>query len=281
MNTKNKRIILSVILLIVIAGAGFLIFKKYYSPVNNGWEGNWIRENSNNFISGKLNIKDITNSSFLFNLFANYGGNVGSIGEDPNKKEFARIEGNTATDIITDNDLAIQCNLLFRLEGESIYIEPSEGCSSYAGFNVTFNGKYKKNGKIKETTLKDLAVLDEKSKEIFVFKDSTEISAFTKLVGQKYIGLFTGSFMLTNNLETDEALNAKIYSGSVFGTLMRAIIVKDASGKTWAAATDYEGENSVIRYFTNVAAYKDRLPDSIEKWKVGTYTEEVIFMNKN
>ena len=135
---------------------------------------------------------------------------------------------------------------------------------------------------VKERILKDIVVVgggDGSSKEdVSIFKNNDEINAFEKLVGEKYVKLFTSSFQRVVEEEDIDHFNARVYTGGVTGmyTSQEGIIIIGFQNKIWAAAID---DDDTIRYFTNVSADTNRLPQAIEKWRDNFRDKKIIFMN--
>ena len=133
------------------------------------------------------------------------------------------------------------------------------------GMGVTFDGEYA-NGKIEAIapTLSALGILAGHITE----------EAFSALVGN-YYHLFLSSFQLRSDEDDLDGLGAKVVSGGVRGLyiLTEAIVMSRSDGTILAAVID----DDVVRYFSNDARFKQKLPATIDKWRQRFAKKKVSF----
>ena len=256
-----------------------MIFKTntVIKVTDKSWEGEWVLKGATQDYSGTLVIKNQTENSFFFSLDTFNGAHSGSINGE------AKITGVRASSIVGDaNEKEYQCLVDFNKSAGQIGIETTNSdCSYFRGARGFFAGDYEKNVVAKERTLKDIVRViggggpDEADPHIF--KNDNEINVFQRLVGDNYVKLFTDSFQLVFREDDAEKLNARVYTGGVTGlyTISEGIIIIGSPNRIWAAAID----GDVVRYFTNVSDYTNRLPKTIEKWRERFQDKKVIFMN--
>lgn len=270
-------------LLIILTTLWVWFLKKpvdiFYIPdnmtIDPSWAGEYVLEDSTQDYKGILTIENITQDSLFFTLLTYNGAHTGDISGNLYLNEF------TYPHMIFYYTEA-NCYLTFYKYENNITIETTNmDCISGRGARGFFAGTYIKNGRIQERGLADIVSVSggsnptESTPEIF--KNENEIQIFQNLVGQEYVHLFTNSFQIVFQQDDLENLNARIYTGGVAGmyTLMEGIIIIGESNKIWAAAID----NNVVRYFTNVPAYINTLPETIERWRERFLEYEVIYMN--
>jgi hypothetical protein len=222
---------------------------------NTVWAGEW--NFSDSFQPGRLIIKPLPNNRFKFTLTAANGANQGEIGG------VAKLKGNKAffdDRQSTEKDAPKEgCLLTFTNSGLSIAIKQSEKCSYYAGNAVYFEGKYAK-GKAKKTN--DTFVKRE------VLPNAEIEGKFKSLTGKDYEN-FLASFQLIYDETDADGLGAKVLSGCVRGICPwnTGIIMFDAKGNLWAAVMSFDDKDKAsANYYTNVPAWTDKLPKTIENW---------------
>jgi hypothetical protein len=221
----------------------------------NIWNGEW--NFSDSFQPGRLIIKPLANNKFKFTLTASNGANQGEI------SGVAKVKGSKAffdDRESTEKDASKEgCLLTFTNSGSGIAVKQSEKCSYYAGNAVYFEGNYAK-GKPKKTN--DTFVKRE------VFPNAAIEAKFKSLTGKDYEN-FLASFQLIYDETDADGLGAKVLSGCVRGICPwnTGIIMFDAKGNIWAAVMSFDDKDKAsANYYTNVPAWTDKLPKTIENW---------------
>jgi hypothetical protein len=221
----------------------------------NIWNGEW--NFSDRFQPGTLIIKSLTNSRFRFTLTSSNGANEGEI------SGIAKIRGSKAffdDRESTEKDAPKQgCLLTFTNKGASIAVKQNQKCSYYAGNAVYFEAVYAK-GKPQKT--------NDNLVEREVFPNGVIERKFKLLTGKDYQN-FIDSFQLINSEDDADGFGAKVFSACVRGVCPwnTGIIMYDEKGNIWAAVMNHEDKNrSFANYYTNVPAWIDKLPKTIENW---------------
>jgi hypothetical protein len=248
-------------------------FQKADKRKVSSWSGVW--NYPSRYAPSTLTVKVLSATKIKFDINALNGANVGEISGT------ARVRGNKA--FFDDRESNAEdtekkgCRLLFINQGKSVTVKQSTECSFYGGNGVYFAGDYAK-GNAKAT--KDNFVKRE------VFPNLGLDRKFKTLVDKDY-EKFLDAFHIISEDEDLDALEAKVFSACVRGICpyMAGIIMFDAKGNIWAAVINDENEEkTLIHYYTNVAAWTDKLPKTIEAWIAGKYEMSesltVIYKNK-
>ena len=130
-----KRIIFFLILIIFVLAIAAAVW--FYMAYKVRWEGKWVREKSDQFFGGTIEIKNETSSNFSFIIDvydAPGGGNIEGV---------AQIEGNKALFISKESD--DKCQVSFEFKTPILLSLTTDGCSGEAGFGVSFYDDYLKN----------------------------------------------------------------------------------------------------------------------------------------
>lgn len=230
-------------------------FQKNGAKAKSNWNGKWTR--ASRFYNAEIKIKSISPTQINFELVALNGANSGEI------KGKAKIRGNMAffdDQQPKNNSGEENCQILMNVKNSNISIDTSKGCEGYGGLGVNFEGEYEKgNGKTAETDFVYLKVFPGK-----ILDDK-----FKKLVGVPEYENFLNAFQLINEEEDLDGFNAKVFSACVRGICISAtgIIMFNSSGEIWAAvADDKYPKDYFVKYYTNVAAWRGKLPKTVETW---------------
>jgi len=229
--------------------------------VNHNWEGKWVRQEWQN--NATLEITKVTADYIDFFILAHSGAHTGEI------EGKASIRDTIA--IFSSQDDMEECTIEFRLIGDSIIIVNQKEGHCLAGLGVTYSGKYVNSKLItkKSAINEDLISLD--------ILTSQEDSAFRELVGNSY-DLFVKYTHLIYQDDDIDSLKMKVISSGVRGmfTYMEYIIMVDSQYRFCAAVID----NNKVLYFSNIEAFKNQLPKTIEKWRERFKEYEVIYNPK-
>jgi hypothetical protein len=177
--------------------------------------------------------------------------------------DFDRKQGKKADDVYG-------CNLTFTHKGKLIDVDMNNECQSYAGLGVYFaNYYYKGKPKVKED---NFVVLE-------VMPNAMLDRKFKALVGAKDYERFLNAFHQVSEDEDLDGLGTKVFSACVRGMCpwWAGIIMYDKQGNFWAVVLDDSVEDKIFAYYyTNVAAWTDKLPKTIDK-----FVTEKRDLNKN
>ncbi len=220
------------------------------------WSGEWGRMASNTFDQATIKITKVTPKNFKFNIIAVSGAHLGTL------EGLAEIKGNCA--VYADKE---KCRVIFKMVGANLTVEATERCREYAGAGagVHFDGTYRK-GEVPAPTLKSRGI----------FQTGKEEQAFRQLVGRDY-ELFVDSLSMISQGDDLDGLGAKVVRGAARGlfTIVEAIIMYRDADNLWAAVIDAD----VVKYYTTVPEFQNRLPRTIEKWRESFKEKKVLFMS--
>jgi hypothetical protein len=218
------------------------------------WKGKWNRINTDIYNPSSIDITEVKDSGFTFNIEAESGANIGSVDGS------AVFNENSNAVYESDDGFKVQ----FSISNNILKVKILSGNESdYAASGVTFKGIYKKD-KLDEPSLVSQGIFGSEEQE----------TIFKKLVGNEYDN-FLYSFMKISELDDLDGFGAKVRSGTVkgFSGAIEAIIMVNSKNLFWAAYIDDDGK---IRYFTNDIKSKT-LPKTIDKWRESFKDKKVIF----
>lgn len=294
---KSTKIFLGIILAVLVFVAGSFLMDLDFKNLKTAsedtasnplWEGTWVRLDSNNFDYSEIKISNVTAETFEFELYAKNGLNSGHWGNDEEGFGLevgstslsinglrAYYEDKSSTDTLGDGTIVPQCHADFILskDKQGLHIDTNCDFNGYAGFGVSFVGDYRKDVEIEKLSIENSLLFSE---------EAQLYNSFKKLVGV-YIEEFDATAMLEENSSKEEG-NLLIGEFAVAHgfTLYESIIMVSPNGKIWAAMIggDYVEEKRVVRYFTNVPEWKNKLPEEIEAWRQDFLDYPVIYQNK-
>lgn len=241
------------------------------------WNGKWIMKNSTNFTNSEVNISHATDKSFYFEIYSQVGVNTG------NMDNYVQSDNCTSGELILKENVAtftdypfdekVECIMTFVLSKDHKTLtvkggnDTLKGCDEYNfGFGVYADGDYAKGLKIEQIGIKDSQI----------FSDNPQAyDVFAKLVG-KYIKLYDGTSMF-QDLETYVTSGAKVQVSTVAHEADQQNIIRIGNGnKIWTAVSDFdeEKEKPIIRYFTNVPGWENKIPEDLMRWYMDNYTSK-------
>lgn len=271
-----KKILL-IILLVAAVGGGTFLYSTNRNPgdkifnqgpvfsLGKNSDGKYVMTESTKFYQSLLEIKNLDAAGFDFIISAAYGINDGGI------EGRANISGRvgTYTEIINNADKT-ECKLVFTFTTtDQVLVEDigNECASSHAGVNVSFNGDYAKDFKIKEKKL-----------DQSFFKTPADLESFKSTVDKDMV-LFDDIADAGSSPEEPDG-NAGYYQTTFripgLYTIMEAIIVVEPDSNISAAIID----DGVVRFYTNIPKYKNTLPESVESWRNNFKDKKVVFTYK-
>lgn len=236
------------------------------------WQGTWVRRDGTNFDTAELTIAQSPRvpSGAVFHLKALHGADVRTLtnidGANTPTGTFV-LKSATAT-YTTDT-----CTATFALAPDNQAIHIDTDCQDPAGTQPLLSGDYYKDGTVRQITLADTA--------LFSINASAR-DAFVSLVGE-YVPVFERTMMQEEHTPDLDGLKADVTAFSVVHayTEKESIIMIAPDNKIWAAVIDWDEakQHSIVRYFTNVAAWKHKLPKTIEAWRSTFTSHTVIYQN--
>ncbi len=250
-------------------------FELIETPIvdEKGWTGTWhLNEvwDSGLLILGNVDEKAGT-LDFGLDIFRN--AHAGII------EGTALIKGNKAT-FKARYDGEEGCELVFVLKED--YIELEQNSSPWAcgfGMRAYAGGKYESN---KRTVKPDISYGNE---EDAAFLNKAQHDAFKALTGDNYYETFAFNMQYYERTALEEPIdsaNSFLLKGWVYGMMSsnKTLILFDESNLFWAATTDVEEGNDVIRFFTNTEEEEDNWPEAIKDWKKEKRNYQFIIQKK-
>ena len=307
---KSKKIdFLYGILIITLLGAGivFWVMPKIYQSYpytlllealhsvhpssTPSWEGQWVSVGSTQFSGSGITISSLKKSGFVFHAVGTDGGDVevwtnsttdqitgkntvsGTMSIDDNMADYKdSIPSAPPSD--PNDEPTMPCTATFTLSADGASLVVKTDCSEYyAGDNVDFNGTYRKDIKIPNVDLRQL----------YAFKANPQsYSTFTDLVGTN-LETFQDNDMTEAPLTDTDNFGASVSAIVVahLETSNESIIMVAPGNQIWAATTDInKAGNARVLYFTNVPAWKAKLPKTIKQWMRNFNQDPIVFENK-
>ena len=224
------------------------------------WWGFWSASEHQSSYGGTLLISETSARGFTFHLQVHNGSHLGQI---RGVAEIANLY--TAETRIEARLNEEVCKLRFRRSTEDLAIMKIEeigGCQSFRGMGAGFSGTFVRE----RETLFD-----------FGFMNELELQRLFIITGQYYKPLMLRFAGTGRHDWSDTTILGEAFFGLVRGlaTIMEAIVMKGERGELWAAYID----DDHVRYFTTEKAYKDRLPETINKLRSGFSDMSVVFMH--
>ncbi|MDR2875442.1 MAG: lysozyme inhibitor LprI family protein [Methylobacillus sp.] len=220
------------------------------------WKGGWQRVDS----SGGHNAASLTLSvapqGVKFNITAMAGANAGEL------EGVAALDKKQSSAIYTDGK-TINCKLTFRqklnrIVVETAAVEKGKAIDCGAGVGVIYDGDYVAAAKDPNPQA-DLLTLG-------VVNTPEQDAAIRKLTGKDYSTLVMTADVISDTSEDAKMPGVTMISTYVRGlaSSVRAIVMRDEQDHYWIGVwQDADGGKVEMRYYTNVAADKKKLPKAI------------------
>lgn len=215
---------------------------------DNRWQQSWSLDINSSTSGGELTFTG-TPPNLHFTISANAGGN----------------EGGLDGDIVLHGDHATfhqdKCQLDFTRQGARIQVkQKGQDADCGAGMGVYYEGDYIPTSQFKTRSKPDLLSLH-------VLADAKQNAAAHALLGKDYETLVDTINMQTEGDDKD-GLGASVGEYFVRGVAStNAAIVMSKGEQLWIGLLVFDAHDQVrMRYYTNVAAWKKRVPRTIQTW---------------
>ncbi|KRR05582.1 hypothetical protein CQ10_13835 [Bradyrhizobium valentinum] len=215
----------------------------------NLWWGEWHFDAAS--AGGTLFIRDVGPCGFLFDLEVSHGAHSGFI------TAYGRI---VSRDIaycrLSNGETEPEGELIFRRRIDNgrriIEVEEASPCIYFRGARASFGGNF---------------VRDREPWFDRGFMNELEIARLHRMLGKNLEKMRNCTSDVSERDNLDEEVMARVVSGGVAGlyTIMESIVMFNGNGEMWAAYID----DAMVRYFTNVPAYRNVLPKTIDDWRSG------------
>lgn len=236
---------------------------------NSGWSGAWYRNSA--YSPGMLILGNVTEKTIDFGLEVFNGGHSGVL------EGTANLNGGIATFKNSMFDEEEFCDLVFQKKENQIrIIQNSNNWACGFGMRAHADGKYDNHLAPEKLELSF-------GKKYSVFPNQKLRDNFKATVGKANYESYAFNFQSISKVAKDESdkMEASVFIGSVAGlaTSNEAIIMRNDKGDFWAATIIYDAmqDRFKVKYHTNVAKHKEKMPATIEKWMDGFPEFELVF----
>ena len=241
---------------------------------NDKWSGQWHLNGI--WEGGTLLIGDLSDTTFHFALSFVKNGHVGEIDGDALLLTDTTAVFNKVLDYFEGDEELCLMNFTLRKKQIEIF-QKSDNFACGFGMRAYASGYYD-NQLIKENPA--LSFGDQG-----IFVSAEQHDKFKSWIGEKvYLDIaFNMHYTKHSELNSEEEnLKGKLSKGMVMGMLTshEAIILHDGDSAFWTATIAFlDGENNtpVIRYFTNQAEWKKKLPKAFDEWREAFSDYEIVF----
>ena len=225
----------------------------------SGWTNTWYRNSAHS--PGMLIMGNVTHQTIDFGLEVFNNGHNGLL------EGTAKLNGGIAIFNHPVFDETEPCNLIFQKRNNQIRItQKSSNWACGFGMKANANGKY------------DNQLLPEKlelsyGKDNSIFTNKEQHDIFAKMVGKDYES-FAFNMQDIFPLEKDprDDFDAVVFEGRVTGlvTTNEAIVMRNDKNMFWAAVIVFDEmeDQFKVKYFTNDESRKNKIPYTIQEWKV-------------
>ena len=220
------------------------------------WVQVWQMDNASPTVASQLSITGKM-PSLHFNLQANNGGNAGGLEGD------ITVEEDRAT--YRDKD---GCQLDFVRTGQRLTVrQNANDCG--AGMGVSYAGHYLPASAIAAKPTPSLATLK--------VLDPAQDTIAHALLGNDYAALLD-TINAQGEAVDQDGLGASVNEYFVRGVAStNAAVVMRKDGQLWIGLLVLDKQNdSRVRYYTNVPAWKKRLPKTIKAWNQWRYPVDMM-----
>ncbi len=248
--------------------------KEVPLKANDKWSGQWHLNGI--WEGGTLLIGDLRDTAFHFALSFVRNGHVGEIDGEALLVTDTTAIFNQVLDYFEGDEEVCLMNFTLRKNQIEIF-QKSDNFACGFGMRAYASGYYD-NQLIKEDPT--LSFGDQG-----IFVDAAQHDEFKSWIGEKMYHEIAFNMHAVEQLDLhseEEKLKGKLSKGLVMGMLTsyEAIILHDGKSAFWTATIAFlDGENNtpVIRYFTNQADWKKKLPKAFDEWRAAFSEYKVIF----
>ena len=223
----------------------------------NRWQQTWKLDSDNPGVDGELTFTGSA-PKLHFEIAANSGGN----------------DGGFAGDIVLNGEHgrfrnASGCQLDFTREGERVVVNQNgDPLNCDAGQGVYYAGSYVTALRLASRPEADLLSLQ-------VLADKTQNAAAHALLGKDYDVLVDCANVQGGGDDLD-GLGAEVRTLWVNGLAStNAAIVMTRHDQLWIGLLVFDGDQLRMRYYSNVAAWKHRVPKTIQAWHDGNANKDI------
>lgn len=214
------------------------------------WQGKWELDSGAASVGGVIDITG-NGPAYHVSLAANNGANTGALEGD------ITVANGRAS--FKGGEDAPACRLDFALHGQRLTLDQHQtDCG--AGMGVSFGGTYLPARAAASRPKPDLASMK--------LLDAAQNDAARRLLGKDDYEALLFTANLCGDIEDKDGLGAKVTDCFVRGLAnTNAAVVMAKGTQLWIGLLVFDKRNqSRMRYYTNVPAWKQKLPGTIQAW---------------
>ena len=228
-----------------------------YNHLRPFWWGMWTLKTRRTGHAGFLYIHQVSSTSFVFSLGLADGARSGEL-----EGEATIVAPNAAVakiNVYKDKPCEIVFRRILRNDYWIIELEEGRECSGFHGAGTSFRGIYEH----------EVAPI-----LYYGYNSEVEMNLLSSVSG-KFCMPFLERFQGISTKEIKDNFITKVVSGGCKGlyTIMEGIIATNDKGQIWCAYIDGE----VVRYFTNVMEWRDKLPATFDLWRENFAGKPIVF----
>jgi len=229
-----------------------LVLKKIGWKLKKRWWGRWKIASVTTAHSSLLEIYDVNENGFMFNLSTLHGSHSGEVSGDA---KF--INDNEASFSSGEEDE--RCVLTFTKTIDVIQVDENSGCSRYGGMRAYFKGDYV----LKKDSFYNLTIVND-----------IHLTSIYSILGDKNWNYYVNCFSDTHKPDVLDESGCKVVSGGMPGlyTICESILMINLES-VWGAFL----RDEKVYYFTNTN--QRELPKTFLKWKENFNKKEVVFLS--
>ncbi|MCM2551633.1 lysozyme inhibitor LprI family protein [Burkholderia glumae] len=232
------------------------------------WDTRWQRVDASGHAGAQLDITQANAQRFLFSFDAVAGANSGALSETATfaSPDLARYVGNAK--------MSTQgCTLTFRRVLNRLRVDQQgDAFTCGAGVGVYYSGDYVAAAKDPNATPTLLS--------LGVARTAAEDEALHRLLGKDYATMVASAGAVDTQADNLDGNGARVTSMFVQGIACdtKSVLMSDGHGRLWAAVWEAGAPPgpAAMRYYTNVAADKQRLPKTIAAANAQTCPGETV-----
>lgn len=217
---------------------------------NDAWPGKWELDSGAESVGGVVEITG-HGPTYHFSLGANNGANTGGLEGD------ITVANGRAS--FKGGEEAPACRLDFVLHGQRLTLDQHQtDCG--AGMGVSFDGTYLPARVAAARPKPDLASMK--------LLDAAQNDAARRLLGKEDYETLLFTANVCGGIDDKDSLGAKVTDCFVRGLAnTNAAVVMAKGSQLWIGLLVFDQRNqSRMRYYTNVPAWKQKLPRTIQAW---------------
>lgn len=232
------------------------------------WDTRWQRVDASGHAGAQLDISHASAQHFSFSFDAVTGANSGALSETAtfSSPDLARYVGNAKMD-------TRGCTLTFRRVLNRLHVDQQgDAFACGAGVGVYYSGDYVAAAEDPNATPTLLS--------LGVARGAAEDEALHRLLGKDYATMVATAGAVDTQADNLDGNGARVTSMFVQGIACdtKSVLMSDDRGQLWAAVWEAGAPPApaTMRYYTNVAADKHRLPKTIAAANTQTCPGETV-----